>query len=75
MLHIGSGKVGELSIGNLLALISWYIEVCQTLIQLLSHSPSSTGQGKKTGWKGLWVETDKGRLLINYCHDQNRGHI
>lgn len=38
--------------------------------QPLTHSPSSTGQGEKIGWKTSWVKT--GKLLTSYGHKQKR---
>lgn len=39
---------------------------------MLSHSPSSVGQGEKNRQKSSWAEIKKGRLLTSYCHRQNR---
>jgi len=44
----------------------------QTPTQLLTHSPCSTGQGQKAGWKTSWVEIKTGRSLTSHCHRQNR---
>jgi len=47
---------------------------CQMTIQLLSHSPSSTGQKEKIRWKSSRVDVSIGSLLIHYCHGQLHIH-
>lgn len=44
----------------------------QTPAQLLTHSPSSTGQGETIAWKRSWDKIKTGKLLASYCHGQNR---
>ena len=58
---------GDLGSGSRLALVD-----SQRTTQLLTHSPSSAGQGKKTGLKGSFFDTNRGRLHTSYCHGQNR---
>jgi len=45
---------------------------CQVPTKLLSHSPSSTGQGRENMMKGKWVEIRTGILLRSYHHGQKR---